>query len=1187
MSDEEIIAEGIDPDLLKKPHYVKTWGVLGDIEKFDANFFGYNPREATMLDPQQRIFLEESWKAMENAGYNCDTIERPVGVFASVGMNTYVQNLYSHYDSRELANNYQIMTSNDKDFIATRIAYKLNLKGPAFTVQTACSSSLVGIHLACQSLINNECDMALAGGVSTRLPQKTGYLYQEGMILSPDGVCRAFDESAKGTIGGNGAGVVVLKRLEEAMRDKDNVIAVIKGSAINNDGSIKMGYTAPSIDGQAKAITMAYENGNVDPSTITYIETHGTGTPLGDPIEIEALSQVFNERTEEKQYCAIGSVKTNIGHLDSAAGVSGFIKTVLALHHKKLPASLNYQRPNPKIDFGNSPFYVNTELKAWESSRGPLRAGVSSFGIGGTNAHAVLEEAPLINEIESKEAEYLLVLSAKTSTALENITTRLANFLKDNVSINMADVAYTMQVGRKEFEYRRYLVCTSREEAVEILEGKEEGKDKIFANKVDLKQTPKAIGKEDINNYSIKEIGDLWLNGAKIEWKYLHNSDNRRRIALPTYPFEGKKYWVDKKENEEYIRKAQTKERNTADWFYTPIWKQSTQEIEYNVNSFNTDERSLLVIAEKNTVSEQLTSILREASKQLDVCYIGNEFENTEKGIYTIEANNPKDYERLIKNLSIEKDTELIVVNLLGLSTKESLAEPDDYEFGKVLFYSQMYLAQAIGSSGMKNSVVFKNITNGMHRIFNEVQIKPEKALMIGPAKVIPREYSNIQCSCIDVLYSQEMGVENAMLELLAGEIFAKTTDVLVAYRYMTRFVQAYEQIKIGDEGKEADSLKNAGIGLKDNGTYIITGGFGGMGLILAKYLAQKVKARIVLVGRSVLPDKSEWMRWISENNNRANRKKVGLIKKLIELESLGADILPFKADITDVKQLKEMKTHIEGQFGEINGIFHVAGAPGGGMIQMRKSEAVEQVLLPKVKGTNAIYELFADKVDFLLLYSSLNAITGGFGQVDYSSANAYLDAFATAHDNKKGTRVISINWDRWPGIGMAVNIGQESSLSEEEIHPLVGRCILDSSNKLVYCSELSPEKHWALSEHLVLGTPTIAGTTYLEMARAAVINNEGDVPLEISGVLFLAPMAVKYNESRIVFTTLTKNNDGYSFSITSKLKTGNAQSNWMEHSRGTIRIIEKTENNAVNINDIVGRCNSEYDKLLEKQQRR
>jgi acyl transferase domain-containing protein/acyl carrier protein len=459
----------IAPELLKNPHHVKAGAVLEDVEYFDASFFGFNPKEAEMTDPQHRIFLECAWEAIENAGYDTQRCESRIGVYAGASLNNYLSfNL--NRDQIGSADSFQKLIGNDKDFLTTRVSYKLNLKGPSLNVQTACSTSLVATTLACQSLLNYQCDMALAGGVSIRVPQKTGYLYQEGGILSPDGHCRAFDADAKGTIIGNGVGVVVLKRLEDAIADGDRIQAVIKGSAINNDGSEKVGYTAPSVNGQADAIAEALALAGVDPETVTYIETHGTGTTLGDPIEITALSNVFRANTEKKGFCAIGSVKTNIGHLDAAAGVTGLIKTVLALKHKLIPPSLNFQQPNPEIDFANSPFYVNTQLREWKANSTPRRAGVSSLGIGGTNAHVVLEEAPTVKASGSSRPWQLLVLSAKTESALETATANLAAHLKKHPDLKLADVAYTLALGRRAFEHRRILVCQTVEDLANQLE---------------------------------------------------------------------------------------------------------------------------------------------------------------------------------------------------------------------------------------------------------------------------------------------------------------------------------------------------------------------------------------------------------------------------------------------------------------------------------------------------------------------------------------------------------------------------------------------------------------------------------------------------------------------------------------------------------------------------------------------
>ncbi|HLO48960.1 MAG TPA: type I polyketide synthase, partial [Kamptonema sp.] len=402
------------------------------------------------------------------------------GVYAGANLSTYLlNNIISNRDLFRSLGYLPLGIGNNQDFLATRISYKLNLKGPSININTACSTSLVAVHSACRGLLSYECDMAIAGGVSIQVPQKQGYFYQESGIFSADAHTRAFDAKAGGTTFGNGVGIVVLKRLEDALVEGDRIYAVIKGSAINNDGSAKVSYTAPSVSGQAKVIAQAQAIARFDPETITYIETHGTGTSLGDPIEIRALQEVFESQTKQKGFCAIGSVKTNVSHLNTAAGITGLIKTVLALKHQKIPASLHFEKPNPEIDFANSPFYVNTTLREWKTDGIPRRAGVSSFGIGGTNAHVVLEEYPNVerrrNIAGEKGRKYqLLILSAKTSSALEKATVNLAAHLKQHPDLNLADVAYTLQVGRKVFDYRRMLVCQNIDNAVQLLTLKNE-----------------------------------------------------------------------------------------------------------------------------------------------------------------------------------------------------------------------------------------------------------------------------------------------------------------------------------------------------------------------------------------------------------------------------------------------------------------------------------------------------------------------------------------------------------------------------------------------------------------------------------------------------------------------------------------------------------------------------------------
>lgn len=482
-SDKELEERGINTESLKKTNYVKAWGVLEDIEYFDEDFFNYTPKEAEIMDPQLRIFLECAWHALEDAGYNPDTYEGLIGLYAGNAPNASW--LVQNYVNGKINPGGEFTAILLNEHFSTQVSYRLNLKGPSIMMRTACSTSLVSIHMACVGLLGSECDMALAGGVTLSLPQETGYIYQEGMIHSSDGHCRTFDAQASGSVFGNGVGIVVLKRLTDAQADEDFIYAVVKGSAVNNDGIRKVGYTAPSEEGQTDVIRTAYLLADVEPESIGYIEAHGTATPLGDPVEIEALKQAFN--TNKKEFCAIGSVKTNLGHLNAASGVAGFIKTILALKHGQIPKSLNFETLNPKIHLKNSPFYVNTELSSWKNNTYPRRAGVSSFGLGGTNAHVVLEEAPSAPHAERKAqgekhtAEdawnqetpgyQLILLSAKTRSVLDHLSTNLAEFFKQNPEIHLADAVYTLQVGRKAFQYRKMLVCRSKIEAIQLLSG--------------------------------------------------------------------------------------------------------------------------------------------------------------------------------------------------------------------------------------------------------------------------------------------------------------------------------------------------------------------------------------------------------------------------------------------------------------------------------------------------------------------------------------------------------------------------------------------------------------------------------------------------------------------------------------------------------------------------------------------
>jgi phthiocerol/phenolphthiocerol synthesis type-I polyketide synthase E len=493
LSDEELSAAGVSTDQFSQTNYVKACSPLKNIADFDATFFGYSPAEAEIIDPQQRLFLEIAWQSLESSGYSASNYNGRIGIYGGTAINTYLLNYFKPLTENN--DPFNVLIANDKDYLTTRTAYKLGLTGPTVTVQSACSTSLVAVHMACQCLLNGESDMVLAGGVTVRIPQHAGYLHQTGMIHSADGHCRSFDAKGSGTLFGSGCGVVVLKRLADAIKDGDNIQAVVKGSAVNNDGSLKVGYTAPSVQGQTEVIKDAMATADISPENISYIEAHGTATPLGDPIEIKALNQAFSVDTEKqgsdthipqqvrgpKQFCALGSVKTNVGHLECAAGIAGLIKTVLSLKHQLIPPSLHFDQANPNIDFADTPFYVVTKLQQWPAGDIPRTAGVSSFGIGGTNAHVILQQAPEIIQTPVRQtlpsclasnntnSWHLLPLSAKTGSALNKMTANLLNYIHSHQVIDLADIASTLQSGRQAFSHRQFIICQNREDSLSAL----------------------------------------------------------------------------------------------------------------------------------------------------------------------------------------------------------------------------------------------------------------------------------------------------------------------------------------------------------------------------------------------------------------------------------------------------------------------------------------------------------------------------------------------------------------------------------------------------------------------------------------------------------------------------------------------------------------------------------------------
>ncbi len=1509
-TDEELKNAGVEAARLSAPNFIKAKGAVENGDAFDASFFGFTPREAEIMDPQHRLFMECVWTALESAGYDPDSYEGSIGLYGGAGMNTYLLfNLMSNRDLLDSVGLLQASVQNRGDHLTTHVAYELNLKGPSLTIQTACSTSLVAVHTACQSLLNYECDMALAGGVTVTVPLKSGYTYLDGGIYSPDGHCRAFDERAQGTVEGNGVGVVALKRLADALLDGDTIHAVIRGSAVNNDGSLKVGYTAPGVSGQAEVIAEAHAVSSVNPETITYVETHGTGTALGDPVEIEALTRAFRHGTDAKRFCGIGSVKTNIGHLDAAAGVAGLIKTVLALKHRQLPPSINFESENPRIDFANSPFYVNKELSEWKSENGnPRRAGVSSFGIGGTNAHVVLEEAPEPEPSASVRNWHVLPLSARTSTALDAATINLHAHLKEHPALDLSDVAHTLQVGRKQFNHRRVVVCSDAEDAVRALdtldakhvftsmqeprerpvvfmfpgqgaqyvrmglelyraesvfretidscsemlkphlgfdlrevlyptdEGLEEAQQKLkqtFVTQPALFVTEYALAKQWIDwgvnpqamighsigeyvaaclagvfsledalrlvaargrliqslpsgsmlvvslpeqklrsmleqrpqlslaasnspglctvagpheaideleaelkleqlfcrrlqtshafhspmmepilkpfveevskvtlnapsiaylsnvtgnwitaaeatdpaywaqhirqtvlfNHGVGELfknpenlllevgpgntltvlarhhpqrgaaqlvlsslrradeqepdeafmlttlGRLWLANVKVDWTKLSSGERRRRVPLPTYPFERKRYWVDAQTGSGLSagQNPLHKDPEISNWFYTPSWRRSeaptistSPSASISTNGASADERRRwLIFADECGLGDELKKRLAGPGQEVIIVRMGDEFSRQEDATYTVNPGRREDYQALLKEIGAVSDTVQTIVHLWNVTPNWQAVDAERLQ--SCAFYSLLFLTQALGDQLLTltpadvradEKLNICVVSNNLQEVTGEEDLCPEKATLLGPCRVITQEYQNIICRSIDVVVSEAEGVQRQRLvDDLLAEIAGETSDLVIAYRGRHRWVQDFEQVRLNDAEATPASLR-------DRGVYLVTGGMGGMGLEFAEYLASTVNARLVLVGRTPLPAREEWDNWLTTHDE--SHEVHSLILKIRAIEEAGGEVLVAAADVTDEKQMRGVLDQARSRFGEINGVIHAAGVAGGGIVQIKTQAMAARVLAPKVAGTRVLDRLLQDtKLDFFVMCSSRGAILGGFGNVDYCAANAYLDAFAQYKRGTSGTATISIDWDAWQSVGMlvkttaglkakgvsprqagsnghVVNEIHKGNGHQPNGHPLLHHEITEPGGEQTYTTEFSVTEHWALDDHRLVGTAVMPGTAYLEMARAVVEKHQQPGTLEIRDAFFLAPLALRDDEKREVRTIVEKEGDEFSFRVVSRpsaAENGDG-AEWQTFSIGKIGYVDSEPPKRHDLQPIIDRCN-------------
>lgn len=1344
-TDEELRQRGVSSETLSHPHYIKAGAHLDNVDAFDAQFFGYTPREAAETDPQHRLFLEVAWQALEDAGYDAARCSLPIGVYAGCGVNTYLMmNLMGNgrlADKQDISALQGLMNGNNKDSMTTTVAYKLNLRGPGITVQTACSTSLAATHVACRGLLNHETDIALAGGAWVNLLHNGGYHYQPGAILSPDGRCRAFDAKAAGTVIGSGVGIVVLKRLADAIADGDTIHAVIKGSAINNDGSAKAGYTAPSVEGQAEVILAAQAIAGVSADSISYIEAHGTGTTLGDPIEVAALTQAFRASTHRRGYCGIGSVKTNVGHLDAAAGVAGLIKTVLALKHRILPPSLNFDQPNPQIDFSSSPFYVNTISKDWPRNATPRRAGVSSFGIGGTNVHMIVEEAPRLNPSDPSRDWQVLMISARSPEALQKAAQRLHDHMVDHTEQSLADIAYTLQVGRKHFNHRAAVLCRNREEALQILKQPEshhgwsqalaserhsvtflfpgqgaqhvdmardlyhnepvfraemdrclallqpqldsdllallypadddgrssaslrleqteitqpalfiieyalaklwmtwgiqpssmighsigeyvaaclagvlslqdalqlvtlrgrlvqqtesgvmltvmlseselapyltgdcdlaavngsalcvvsaqpavidrvekdltdhgvvcrrlhvsrafhsrtvdsilpafvdmvakvklhppkipfisnvtgdwitpqqatdpdywgqhlrgtvrfsDGLDKVLSQQAQvllevgpgetltmLAQRHPSAGPEHLLLASLPHpnkthlaqqhfyatVGKLWLNGVEIDWQGFYAHERRHRISLPTYPFERQSYWIKSETGESgsiaagngpTLHGSLQASRTLNDWLYVPVWQRADMAINaIDAELANLSTGCYLILGDEQEFCTALVGHLEQLGIEAVMVSNATGFQQIGARSYTVDRDLPGDFDQLLQCLQVEQKVIAQVIHLWSLSGHQAGSSQESLSrnfYSLLNFIKSLENHQRVIAPGSTTGITI--VTDQLADVTGVEALCPEKALLYGPAKVIPQEYANLHCRIVDVELPQLTGiVHTRLIRQIINEIQQNSNDTTIAYRGPYRWVPSYPSYQ------PVTVIQNR---LRPEGVYLITGGFGGIGLTLASYLARNLHAKLVLLGRSAIPPRELWETIVSTTDKHAAVRS--RIEQLLQLETLGAEVLPLQADLANPDELSAVVAAARRKFGAIHGVIHCAGEVSNGLMSTKTEQTIARVMAPKVQGMQALRAAFEnDSLDFMMLCSSLATIAGGMNKVDYCAANAYLDAVAHAAYRTSAYPVISVNWDSWRDVGMAADMEMPEGIG---IAPADGAAIFE-----------------------------------------------------------------------------------------------------------------------------------------------
>lgn len=1463
LTEQDLLDSGVPPAEFRHPHYVKAAFLLDDMEGFDARFFGYTPREAEVADPQSRLFLETCYAAIEDSGYDPARINGLVAVVGGMSHNSYGErHVKANAALRATVGTMAIDVGNRSDYLATTVSYRLGFQGPSINVQTACSTALVAVHMASQMLRNGECDYALAGGVEVELPYRAGHMWVEGNIYTRDGHIRPFDANASGTMFGSGVGVVALKRLGDALADGDHIYAVLRGSAVNNDGGNRAGFTAPGVEGQAQLIMEALAVAQVHPDTIGFVEAHATGTLVGDPIEVAGLTRAYRAAgATGVGTCPIGSVKANIGHLGPASGIAGLIKVCLALQHKAIPPNINFSTPNPNLNLDQSPFYVVTELTPWPSHDTPRRAGVSSFGIGGTNAHIIVEEAPPPRDLPktrdtSSRRWQTIPVSGKTSSAAAAAARRLGAALTEAPEYQLSDVAYTAQVGRTPFGHRRAVVAESLEDAAKALtmvnstrqlkgqatprqlammfpgQGTQyvgmsrdlyttepayrdaldecasllephlglDIRDLLFPTNADadeaqarLRETqfsqpalfaveyslaallstagitpscmighsigeyvaaclagvfrlpdaltvvaargrlmqsmapgamlaidgpayvingllpddvevaavngprstvvagsvdsiaktreildenriaytnlvtshafhthlmepcldtfadvvasvPRAaptvpfvsnvtgtwitdeeaidpqywarhlrstvlfangIGtltaKDDVlllevgpsdtlsklarqclsgkthpivatmrhplrdvpdDRILAEALGALWCHGIDVDWEAW--TGRQRRVPLPTYPFERQHFFIKPDPNTQATDEGPAEE---ASWplpaercSFAPIWR---EELHTNPVADITGS-AMLVFDGGHPVAAALIDELAAGGAVVTVVRRGPAFARIGPNTYTIRPEYASDLDDLFDVLGELPPDIIHTFTLTDLP--ESAIETATIAAGlNDGFFSLLHLGQQLARRARGKAVRVHVVSSNMQEISGTEQLEPAKSVLLGPVMLMQREIVEVTARSIDIALPS-MAPLNTVAKQLVAEITAPGPHTQVGWRGRKRWRLDYQVIPMEPAPRRP----------MPGGTYLITGGLGALGLVVAEELATSAPNTVVLLGRSPIPPREKWPELIaaSDTPDELRRK----LSRLLAIEEQGTTVVPMQCDVTDEAALADTLATVHRCFGTVRGVFHSAGIAGGGMMAVRTDDDAKRVLAPKVDGTLNLYKLLGDEVEFFVLFSSLTAAAGTFGQVDYCAANNFLDAFAR-WATQQGRPVYSIGWTQWAESGMSADSEaaaphafrelQTGARSEPAAHPLLDRRIHAPGGSILFSTVLEPGKHWISSEHRLDGRDVVVGTALLEMIDGAYREAVGGTP-EIRDVIFLGPIGVTApTELRIELRP-----DGAGHDVTVTVATpGPDGPSWVERLRCRVRPSESGPVPTHDLAAIASRC--------------